>query len=125
VPKDFPRSRRVADEMQRELADLVRQEVKDPRVGFITITAVEVTRDLEHATVFFTRMDGEAKAADSLKALSRAAGFLRSQLGHRMRLRLVPELRFRYDASVAEGVRVSHLIDEAVAEDRARHPDDQ
>ena len=125
VPREFPRSRRVADEMQRELADLIRLEVKDPRVGFVTLTVVEVTHDLEHATVFVTRLDGETHAEETIHALQHAAGFLRAQLGHRMRMRVIPELRFKYDTSVERGARLSHLIDEAVSEDRARHPDDQ
>jgi ribosome-binding factor A len=124
MPKDFPRSRRVADEIQRELADIIRLELKDPRVGLITITGVEATSDLEHAKVFVTSLS-VANAPDqheaTLVALRRAAGFLRSQLAHRMKLRIVPQLSFAYDESVERGMHLSQLIDQAIAED-AKHP---
>ena len=123
MPKDYPRSRRIAEQIQRELSDIIRLELKDPRVGMITITDVEVTSDHEHAKVFFTRLGDFVKSsqtgvADSntpvLRALEHAAGFLRSELAHRMRLRIVPQLHFEYDVSVERGVRLSNLIDEAV-----------
>lgn len=126
MPKDYPRSRRIAEQIQRELSDIIRLELKDPRVGMITITDVEVTSDHEHAKIFFTRLGDFAKSgkagdpggddgnAPVLRALEHAAGFLRSELAHRMRLRIVPQLHFEYDESVERGVRLSHLIDEAV-----------
>lgn len=123
MPKDYPRSRRIAEQIQRELSDIIRLELKDPRVGMITITDVEVTSDHEHARVFFTRLGNFAKAGNAgegdgntpvLHALEHAAGFLRSELAHRMRLRIVPQLHFEYDESVERGVRLSNLIDEAV-----------
>jgi ribosome-binding factor A len=116
MPKDYPRARRVADQMQRELADILRFELKDPRVGrLVTITDVEVTADLAHAKVFFTAMGEEGAATRAVEeALRHAAGFLRSQLAQRMKLRVIPQLQFQYDASVERGMRLSHLIDEAV-----------
>jgi ribosome-binding factor A len=117
MPKDYPRSRRIAEQIQRELSDIIRLELKDPRVGMVTITDVEVTSDHEHAKVFFTRLGNLADAADKpvvTRALEHAAGFLRSELAHRMRLRIVPQLHFEYDESVERGVRLSKLIDEAV-----------
>ncbi len=117
MPKDYPRSRRVAEQVQRELSEIIRLELKDPRVGMITITDVEVTADYEHAKVFFTRLDNPAEAADHAlvtRALEHASGFLRSELAQRIRLRIVPQLHFAYDESVERGVRLSHLIDEAV-----------
>lgn len=127
MPKDFPRSRRVADEIQRELADIIRLELKDPRASLITITGVEVTHDLEHAKVFVTRLttgpSTDATHQETLRTLRHAAGFLRSQLAHRMKLRLVPQLVFTYDDSVEQGMHLSQLIDQAIAED-ARHPHD-
>ncbi len=126
MPKDFPRSRRVADEIQRELAEIIRLELKDPRIGLITITGVEATNDLEHAKVFVTSLTakpGESSHEEVLRALRRAAGFLRSQLAHRMKLRLVPQLTFAYDESVEHGMHLSQLIDQAIAED-AKHPKD-
>lgn len=123
MPKDFPRSRRVADQIQRELAEIIRLNLHDPRVGMITITEVVVTHDLEHAKVYFTRLDGEARAPETLRALNHAAGFIRAQLGPRMRLRIVPQLTFVYDNSVERCAALSHLIDEAVAEDRSHNRD--
>ena len=129
MPKDYPRSRRIAEQIQRELSDIIRLELKDPRVGMITITDVEVTSDHEHARIFFTRLGDFVKSSQPaqsakpgeadghtpvLRALEHAAGFLRSELAHRMRLRLVPQLHFEYDVSVERGVRLSNLIDEAV-----------
>ena len=118
MPKDYPRSRRVAEQIQRELSEIIRLELKDPRVGMITLTDVEVTPDYEHAKIFFTRLGNLGEATDNAAvtgALEHAAGFLRSELAHRMRLRIVPQLHFEYDVSVERGVRLSQLIDEAVA----------
>jgi len=120
MPKDFPRSRRIAEQVQRELSDIIRLELKDPRVGMITLTDVEVTPDNAHARVYFTLL-GEASRIDEAAAgLQHAAGYLRSQLAHRLKLRVVPQLHFEYDASVERGIRVSQLIDAAVAEDTKR-----
>lgn len=118
MPKDYPRSRRIAEQIQRELAEIIRLELKDPRVGMITLTDVEVTPDCEHAKVFFTRLGDAADNQDVTRVLAHAAGFLRSELAHRMRLRVVPQLQFAYDESVERGVRLSNLIDEAVASDK-------
>ncbi len=123
MPKDFPRARRVADQMQRELAELIRLEVKDPRVGMLTITEVEVTRDMDHAKVFFTTLGGKPEHDACLEGLQRASGFLRTQLSHRMQLRQVPKISFVYDYSVERGVQLSQLIETAVAEDRTRNPE--
>jgi ribosome-binding factor A len=109
------RLRRVADQIQRELSGLLRTELKDPRVGMITLTGVEVSPDLAYAKVFFTTL-GDAEALARTEAgLRRAAGFLRGQLGDCLKLRVTPELRFMHDPSVERGVRLSKLIDEAVA----------
>lgn len=124
MPKDFPRSRRVADEIQRVLAEIIRLEVKDPRVGLVTVTGVEVTSDLEHAKVFVTSLNPQATHADVVNGLKRAGGFLRSQLAQRMKLRQVPQLSFHYDESVEQGMHLSQLIDQAIAED-AKHPKDK
>jgi len=121
VPKEFSRSRRVEENLKRLLSDLVRREVKDPRVGAVTITAVEVSRDLTHARVFFTPFAGQGDPDAALQALRHAAGFLRHELRHELRLRVVPELDFRIDESIERGARVSALISEALAEDERRH----
>jgi ribosome-binding factor A len=126
VPRDFLRSRRIAEQIQRELAELIRLELKDPRIAsLVTITGVEVSADQSHAKVFFTLLvDDEKKIEETRKGLTSAAGFLRTQLAQRMKLRVIPQLDFKYDASVERGVRLSHLIDEAVASDPKPRPDE-
>jgi len=109
------RLRRVADQIQRELSGLLRTELKDPRVGMVTLTGVDVSPDLAHAKVFFTVL-GDPAALDQTQAgLKRAAGFLRSQLGARLKLRTIPELRFVHDTSVERGIHLSQLIDAAIS----------
>lgn len=123
MAKEFSRAQRIGDQMQRELALLIQREVKDPRLGLVTITGVEVSRDVSHAKVFITVMGkdtDEDAVAGSLRILNDASGFLRMQLGKAMKLRTVPALHFHYDASVRRGVELSSLIERAVAEDR-RH----
>lgn len=123
MPREFPRARRVEEQLKRLLVDLVRREVKDPRVGLITITAVEVSRDLSHANVYFTPFAGEGDAKAALEALRHAAGYLRHQVRNEMRLRVAPELAFHIDDSVERGARLSALIHDAVEDDRRRHVD--
>ena len=120
MPKDYPRSRRIAEQVQRELSDVIRLELKDPRVGMITITDVEVTPDHGLARVYFTLLGDESKIDETTRGLQHAAGFLRSQLAMRFEMRSVPQLHFVYDASVERGVRLSSLIDAAVADDAKR-----
>ena len=115
MPKDYSRTLRIADQIQRELADLIRNELKDRRVGMITPTGVEVAQDYGHAKVFYTTLGSEADNFLTGKGLEHAAGFLRSELSHRLKLRVVPQLHFIYDQSVERGMRLSQLIDEAVA----------
>ncbi|MFF7710508.1 30S ribosome-binding factor RbfA [Pseudomonas sp. NPDC007930] len=124
MAKEYSRTQRIGDQIQRELAQLIRREVKDPRVGLVTITAVDVARDVGHAKVYITVMGAEAQEqiTQSLKVLNSAAGFLRTQLGREMKLRSVPQLHFHYDASVARGAHLSALIERAVAED-SQHRD--
>lgn len=124
MPRDYPRTRRVGEQMQRELANLIRTEVKDPRLGMVTISGVEVSRDLSHAKVFFTVLGDEQAKDNSLLVLKHAAGFLRKALGREMKLRSVPELHFHYDDTLDRGMRLDALIDSAVAEDNARHGKD-
>jgi ribosome-binding factor A len=105
---------RIADQIQRELAEVVRLEMRDPRVGMITLTGVELSNDQSHAKVFFTVLGAPSDAEDTREGLQRAAGFLRSSLAHRLTTRKVPELHFEYDESVERGMRLSKLIDDAV-----------
>jgi ribosome-binding factor A len=113
------RLRRVADQIQRELSELLRAHLKDPRVGMITLTGVEVSPDLAHAKVFFTTLGDAESLSRTEDGLGHAAGFLRSRLGERLKLRMIPELHFRYDESVEHGIRLSQLIDAAVSEKKS------
>ena len=124
MPREFSRSMRVAEQIRRELAELIRDEVKDPRVGMVTVGDVEVSKDLAYAKVYFTVFGDEKAGREAETGLNRAAGFLRRQLSHIMRLRQVPELRFVYDETSIKGARLSALIDEAVRRDRSAHDDD-
>jgi ribosome-binding factor A len=108
--KSTGRAQKLGDLIQRELAELIRLELRDPRVGMLTLTSVDVSPDLSHAKVFFTILESQ-KLADTLEGLKRAAGFLRSQLARRIELYTTPELRFEYDESVERGDRLSRLID--------------
>lgn len=115
--RDFSRAARLADQMQRDLAELIRQELKDPRVNLVTVTAVEVSRDLSHARVFVTSLAQRTAANDLIATLQHAAGFLRTRLSQMLKVRQVPELEFTYDESVERGIRLSQLIDAAVKPD--------
>jgi len=117
MPRDFKRSERVAGQLRRDLAKLIQQEIKDPAVGFVSLSDVEVTRDLSHAKVFITVFEPE-KAKESLQALRRAATFLRLRLGQELRLRHVPELHFVHDDSVEKGSHIDELISRALNADR-------
>ncbi len=124
MPKDVSRTHRVAEQIQRELAELIQLELKDPRVGMITVTGVEVTSDYSHAKVFFSLLGDQERLQQALTGLNSAAGYLRSQVAHRMKLRIMPALHFVHDTSIEQGMRLDKLISEAVAED-ARHPVDE
>lgn len=124
MPRDFKRADRVAGSLRRELAQLIQMEVKDPDVGFIGLSDVEVSRDLGHAKVFVTVFEPE-KAASSIKALNKAAGYLRRRLGQEMRIRSVPELHFEHDASVETGHRMDTLIETAMSSDRQDSGNDE
>jgi ribosome-binding factor A len=104
------RPQKLGDLIQRELSELLQRELRDPRVGMITITAVDVSPDFSHAKVLYTTLD-PAHVEDAAKGLKRASGFLRSQLARRIKLYTTPELRFEYDVSVERGDRLSRLID--------------
>lgn len=124
--KQYSRAQRVGDQIQRELAVLIPREVKDPRLGFVTLTGVDVSRDLGHAKVFFTLMgDVEQEAMDAnLELLNDAAGYLRMLLGKAIKLRSVPQLHFYFDESVSRGAYMSSLIERALASDRNNQQSD-
>ena len=125
MAKEFSRSTRVAEQMQRELADLLMFEVKDPRIGMVTITAVEVTGDIAHAKIFYSAPQAKqsslnhAKTLQSIQnGLENSAGYLRTQVAKRMLLRTVPQLHFVYDESIDIGMKMAQLIDAARATDK-------
>lgn len=137
------RVQRVADQIQRDLASLIQMEVNDPRVGMVSVTGVDVSRDLAHAKVYVTVMntltDDQAvndstlsepgdldklEIEENLKALNKASGYLRTLLAKRLDTRSVPKLQFYYDASIERGQRLSSLIDNALAADREQHKND-
>ena len=118
------RSQRVADQIQRDLAELIALEVKDPRVGMVTLTEVQLTPDYAHAKVFFTTLiDDPAAVQNTLQGLSKASGFLRAQLGRRLHIHTLPELHFVHDTAPARGAALSKLIEEANAS-RAKDADE-
>lgn len=121
MAKDYSRTQRVGDYLQRELASLIQQEVRDPRVGMVSITGVDVSRDLGHARVYVTELgkNSSEEAKESVDALNKAAGFLRSQVSRDSNLRTVPQLRFYFDTSVGRGRDLDALIRKAADADRA------
>ena len=114
MPKEFSRSSRVAEQVQRELAELIRLELKDPRVGLVTLTGVELTPDYAHAKVFFATLNSD-HLEEIERGLKRAGGFLRRELGKRIHIHTLPELHFVYDNSIEHGASMSLLIDQANA----------
>lgn len=115
--KSIPaRGLRVADQIQRDLAEIIWSELKDPRVGMITLTEVSLTPDYAHAKIFFTSLaDDPVAIKNALEGLNKAAGFLRNQLGLRLRIHTLPQLHFVHDMSTMRGMAMSKLIDEANA----------
>ena len=137
------RMQRVADQIQRDLATLIQTEVNDPRVGMVSVTGVDVSRDLAHAKVYVTVLNSMSDSDDvnqstltepgaldqleideNIKALNKASGYLRTLLAKRLNTRSVPKLQFHYDGSIARGQRLSSLIDSALAADREHHKED-
>ncbi|APS28732.1 30S ribosome-binding factor RbfA [Pectobacterium brasiliense] len=122
MAKEFSRTQRVAQEMQKEIAIIIQREVKDPRIGMATVSGVEVSRDLAYAKVFVTFLnDNEPEQVQTaIKALQDASGFIRTLVGKAMRLRVVPALTFSYDNSLVEGMRMSNLVTNVIKNDTER-----
>jgi len=127
MAKEFSRTQRVSQEMQKEIAIILQREIKDPRVGMATVSGVEVSRDLAYAKVFVTFLDvltsepqDPDRVKNGIKALQDAQGFIRTLIGKAMRLRVVPELTFAYDNSLVEGMRMSNLVTNVVKNDAER-----
>jgi ribosome-binding factor A len=125
MPKEFARTSRVGDFIKQELATLIQLELRDPRIGMVSVTGVEVSRDFSHATVFVTVLGKESaeEAEDSISGLNHAAGFLRTKIAKVNNARTTPKLRFVFDTSIVRGARMSKLIDDAVAVDREHAAD--
>ena len=127
MAREFSRRERVGDYLQRELASLIQRELRDPRLGMVSITAVEVSRDMAHARVFFTLLgcDSDEEAEPSTQVLNRASGFLRSSLARDASMRTVPRLRFFFDSSVGRGRDMEALISRATEADARHHEESQ
>jgi len=118
MAREYARTDRVGQQIQKEIAIILMREIKDPRLSMTTVSAVEVTRDLAYAKIFVTFFNDNAEEIKaSLEVLADAEGYIRSLLGKRLRARIMPHLRFVYDSSMSEGVRMSALVDKAVASD--------
>lgn len=120
--KAFPRSRRVAQQIQRALSELIRRDVRDPRLGMVTITEVRMSPDLGYAQIYYSVLGAERATAQ--KILNAAAEMLRGPLGRALKLRHAPELRFVVDELIESGAHLSALINQAVSTDVAKHVDD-
>ena len=115
ITKSFSRKDRVSEQIRRELAELLRSELKDPRVGMISLTDVEVTADYAHAKVYFSTLAGSEKVPEVMIGLQKASGFLRRELGKRISIHMTPQLHFVFDQSLERGADLSKLIQKAVA----------
>jgi len=119
MPREFSRSERMAEQLRRELAEIVRDEIKDPRLGFVSFTEIRMSRDLSHAIVYSSVLESE-KQDESIAVLNRAVGFIRKEIARRIRARIVPTLKFVVDESVTRGVAMDELISEALESDRGK-----
>ncbi|XKM14221.1 30S ribosome-binding factor RbfA [Orbaceae bacterium ac157xtp] len=125
MAKAFSRTQRVSHELQKEIAIILQREIKDPRLGMVTVSSVDLSRDLSYAKVYVTFLNDEDNEVveQGLKALHDATGYIRSLIGKAMRLRIIPELKFVYDESLVEGMRMSTIVSEVVQQDQKRHKD--
>lgn len=124
MAKEFSRTQRVSQQLQKEIALILQREIKDPRIGMVTVSGVEVSRDLAYAKVFVTFLTmGDQTPQGGLEALQEATGYIRSLLGKAIRLRVTPEITFYFDESLTEGMRISNLVSQAVKSDEARRSD--
>lgn len=120
MPRDFPRTARVAEQLRQELSELIRDAVKDPRLGPVTVTEVQVARDFSHAKVFVSFLGVTQGIEEKISILQHAARMVQGQLGRRLRLRMIPQLQFQYDEVLDHGQRMDALIAKARAEDEQR-----
>ncbi|WP_299787010.1 30S ribosome-binding factor RbfA [uncultured Shewanella sp.] len=121
MAREFSRTRRIAQQLQQELAQVLQRDIKDPRIGMVTVNDVDVSRDLSYAKVFVTFFEEDKEVVEEkLEALSSASGYIRSLVAGRMKLRVMPELRFVYDSSLVEGMRMSNLVSRVISNDEAK-----
>ncbi|AJY76608.1 30S ribosome-binding factor RbfA [Paenibacillus beijingensis] len=111
---------RVGEQIKKELSQIIQTELKDPRIGFITVTGVDVTSDLSQARVFLSVLGSDEQKEETLKAIARGTGFIRSELGKRIRLRHTPELLFKFDSSIEYGSRIETLLERINRENGAK-----
>ncbi|ABE54296.1 ribosome-binding factor A [Shewanella denitrificans OS217] len=121
MAKEFSRTRRIAQQLQQELAVILQRDMKDPRIGFVTVNDVDVSRDLSYAKVFVTFYEEDLTLVEQkIAALTAAAPYVRTLVAGRMKLRVMPELRFIYDSSLVEGMRMSNLVSQVITNDKAK-----
>lgn len=125
MAKEYARTVRLGEQIRRELAELLRREVKDPRVGIVTISSVDLSSDLSHAKVFYTVLGDEASRKDTQVGLDKAAGFLRGKVGQAIKTRVTPQLHFQFDDSPERGAQLEALIEHAVRTDEQQKDDSQ
>ncbi|EIT85122.1 ribosome-binding factor A [Fictibacillus macauensis ZFHKF-1] len=111
------RSNRIGEQMKKELGDIIGRKLKDPRIGFVTVTGVEVTGDLQQATVYISVFGNDDQKEQTLRGLAKASGFIRTEIGKRIRLRKTPEISFKFDESIAYGSKIESLLTDLKAPD--------
>ena len=124
MPREFLRSDRMAEQVRRELAEIVRDEIKDPRLGFVSFTEVRMSRDLSHAVIYCSLFNHDNQQ-EAIDVLNRAVGFIRKEVGRRIRARIVPTLKFVIDESVVRGAVMDDLISEAINSDKKNSSDEE
>jgi len=128
MAREFKRTDRVSEQLQRELAQIIQMEIKDPRVGMVTVSGVDVSRDLYYATVFVTFLgigDEPDAIKEALKILNQATGFIRSLVGKRIKMRVIPQIKFEFDQSISHGSEMSALIQKARTKDSDNSSEDE
>ncbi|MBW8190982.1 30S ribosome-binding factor RbfA [Neiella marina] len=124
MAKAFKRTDRVSQQVKKSIAMILQREIKDPRIGMVTVSDVEVSRDIAYAKIYVTFLFDDADAIKAgMKVLKDAAGYIRSLLGSEVKMRLTPELQFIYDDSLVEGMRLSNVVTSAVEEDKRKRGD--
>ena len=128
MAREFKRTDRVSEQLQRELAQIIQMEIKDPRLGMVTVSGVDISRDLYYATAYVTFLgieETEKSLSQALDILNQASGFVRSLIGKRMKMRVIPQLKFEYDKSIAHGSELSALIQKARNKDSENQSDEE